>query len=398
MIGFPTYGCIPGQARPGTTLVRILWYVFGRPRARSASSCHLRAAASSAAIMDPHPAAAAAAARRRLGALTAHVVIAEAVSAASARAAVLGLAGRLVTRVGLSLERAAERAADAAADATDPDAVAPAGAAAASHSEPVATGVSAEGSVRVDLESLARFCAAAYERAGMPADAAASFGTTIAQTEAWRQSTHGIQQLFDGLNTLEGGIFKADAVPEIRRQSAGTAVIDGQRCMGQVAMELAKQVARKKAKQFGVAMVHVFNTGWLGALGNPLVELASEGLLAQAWCRSPTSADGKPPLDAAPFGGRESRLGTSPMAIAFPSGTQAESGASSVVVSDFSTAVMARSKANAMAAAGEMTSEPMFLEADGTPTCDPLSLVERGKSTQINSAFVHARSVPVHAY
>ena len=63
------------------------------------------------------------------------------------------------------------------------------------------------------------------------ADAAASFGTTIAQTEAWRQSTHGIQQLFDGLNTLEGGIFKADAVPEIRRQSAGTAVIDGQRCM-----------------------------------------------------------------------------------------------------------------------------------------------------------------------
>ena len=355
------------------------------------------AAASSAAIMEPHPAAAAAAARRRLGALTAHVVIAEAVSAASARAAVLGLAGRLVTRVGLSLERAAERAA-AAADATDPDAVAPAGAAAASHLEPVATGVSAEGSVRVDLESLARFCAAAYERAGMPADAAASFGTTIAQTEAWRQSTHGIQQLFDGLNTLEGGIFKADAVPEIRRQSAGTAVIDGQRCMGQVAMELAKQVARKKAKQFGVAMVHVFNTGWLGALGNPLVELASEGLLAQAWCRSPTSADGKPPLDAAPFGGRESRLGTSPMAIAFPSGTQAESGASSVVVSDFSTAVMARSKANAMAAAGEMTSEPMFLEADGTPTCDPLALVERGKSTQINSAFVHARSVPVHAY
>ena len=131
-------------------------------------------------------------------------------------------------------------------------------------------------------------------------------------------------------------------------------------------MALAKRIGKEKARANGVALVHVYNTGWVGALGNPLVELSEEGFLCHAWCRSPSSAEGKPPLDAAPYGGRESRLGTSPMALSFPAQSEGESG---TVMSDFSTAVMAFSKVKAMAAAVRAAFRPSttFLVAVHVP-------------------------------
>ena len=47
-------------------------------------------------------------------------------------------------------------------------------------------------------------------------------------------------------------------------------------------MALAKRIGKEKALANGVALVHVYNTGWVGALGNPLVELSEEGFLCHA--------------------------------------------------------------------------------------------------------------------
>ena len=305
---------------------------------------------------------------RRLAAISGHVVVAP--SAAS------GAIRRSLARLARGLADALDSAPDEAPPA---DEVAAAG---ASSSEPP---------VRVALDDLADFISSAFELAGMPAETAAEVGRTVAETEAWRQSTHGLAQLTDGLATLNSadGIFEAAATPRIASEAPATASIDGCRCLGnrkrfapgvfqrgrltqpslptgQVAMALAKRIGKEKARANGVALVHVYNTGWVGALGNPLVELSEEGFLCHAWCRSPSSAEGKPPLDAAPYGGRESRLGTSPMALSFPAQSEGESG---TVMSDFSTAVMAFSKVKAMAAAVRAAFRPSttFLVAVHVP-------------------------------
>ena len=82
------------------------------------------------------------------------------------------------------------------------------------------------------------------------------------------------------------------------------------------------------------------------------------------------------------------------MALAFPAATSSDAGNPvGVVMSDFSTTMMARSKAVALAAAEEMTPEPMFLEADGRPTCDPSALIERNGTPMLMGAFARSQGL-----
>ena len=149
---------------------------------------------------------------RRLAAISDHVVVAP--SAAS------GAIRRSLARLARGLADALDSAPDEAPPA---DEVAAAG---ASSSEPP---------VRVALDDLADFISSAFELAGMPAETAAEVGRTVAETEAWRQSTHGLAQLTDGLTTLNsaGGIFDAAATPKIASEAPATASIDGCRCLGE---------------------------------------------------------------------------------------------------------------------------------------------------------------------
>ena len=243
------------------------------------------------------------------------------------------------------------------------------------------------GSVTMELNALIDFCAAVFQSFGVKSAVAARLGRDIAQAEAWRQSTHGLDQLFSNVERLESGVFSAAAEPTVVTPSAGgTAVIDGHRCLGPVAMALARDVAVAKAREFGISIVHVHNTGWIGALGVPIAELVQQGFLVQAWCRSPTAANGEPPADAAPHGGSDIRLGTSPIAFGFPAAAEPASSANESLVpvlGDFSTTVSSRAAVEAMAESGAHSSVPRFREADGEPTTDPKAVTERDGSIML---------------
>ena len=89
------------------------------------------------------------------------------------------------------------------------------------------------GSVTMELNALIDFCAAVFQSFGVKSAVAARLGRDIAQAEAWRQSTHGLDQLFSNVERLESGVFSAAAEPTVVTPSAGgTAVIDGHRCLG----------------------------------------------------------------------------------------------------------------------------------------------------------------------
>ena len=114
-------------------------------------------------------------------------------------------------------------------------------------------------------------------------------------------------------------------------------------------------------------MVAVRNTNWLANLGVYMVPLVERGLLGQLWVQWSGA-----PGCAAPFGGIDKRLSTSPFSLAFPT-------SSGAMISDFSATASSMGKIARMDEKGERPPEPIYMTADGRPSDDPA--VARGEGS-----------------
>lgn len=216
---------------------------------------------------------------------------------------------------------------------------------------------------RVAMAKLIRFGTDLLAKKGVPRRRAAYVATVAVETEAFRQSTHGIV-LLSNLAEALGGRIDPKREPAVVRETAAAVLLDGERCLPSWAMKIARDKAMSKVRRTGVAYAVVRNCGWIAALGPHLLPAASAGLVATAWAQSSSCQD------CAPYGGIESCFSTNPIALAFPTDGDP-------VVADFSTATMSMGAAHALASAGRKTLAPRFLDRKGRPTCDP-AVVDRG--------------------
>lgn len=218
---------------------------------------------------------------------------------------------------------------------------------------------------RVPMPALVEFGVAFMTKAGVPPDKARHVAETVIETEAFRQTTHGLIQ-YARIHEWLGTTVDPTREPAVVRESDAAAMLDGDRCLPILVMKTACDLAVRKARAGGTAAVSARNCGWIAALGIHTARVARQGFLAQAWAQSSSC------LDCAPVGGRDACFSTNPIALAFPSDGDP-------VVADFSTATMS------MAATGELirhhrtTPVARFLDADGNPTCDP-AVVRKGGS------------------
>lgn len=199
---------------------------------------------------------------------------------------------------------------------------------------------------------------------GVPEDTAKVLTGVAVETEAFGVSTHGVVQ-FGYLCGQIGEAIDPNARPEVIKETGASALIDGGRAFGQLAMKMACDLAAKKAREQGVAMVAVRNSYWIGALSVYLAPLASDGLLAQAWAQTNTCKD------CAPFGGIDAKFSTNPVALAFPTGGDP-------MVADFSTAAMSMGKMGQLVRGGEKSEPALFMDRDGNVTDDPNVVKEGG--------------------
>lgn len=196
-----------------------------------------------------------------------------------------------------------------------------------------------------------------------PADAA-YVARIAAWTEAFRQSTHGIEQLAT-LSRRLGKSADPAVKPVLVRESAAVAAFTGHNCIGQLAMRQAIEVAVAKARKCGASVVTMANTEWIAALSPFLVPLAREGLVSILWCESDRGHS------CAPLGGVEARFSTNPMAFAIP--TEGDP-----IVADFSTTTMSNGAARTMRERGEVCDVPRFMDKDGNPSVDPVVIKSGG--------------------
>ncbi len=214
---------------------------------------------------------------------------------------------------------------------------------------------------RVPMDRLVEFGIALLKERGVPDESARKVSETIVETEAFRQSTHGVVQFRSAL----GAGLDAQAEPSIVADRGAMAVIDANRSLPILAMLLAREIASRKAREHGVAAVTVRHSGWIAALVPHVVALAREGLFASAWAQSSSCQD------CAPFGGMDTAFSTNPVALAFPT-------PEGPVAADFSTATFSMGATSAMIRKGQKTATPRFLDKNGQPSCDPAVMKDGG--------------------
>jgi LDH2 family malate/lactate/ureidoglycolate dehydrogenase len=112
------------------------------------------------------------------------------------------------------------------------------------------------------------------------------------------------QQLRDGIITPRPSIV-------VVRESGSTALVDGGGGLGHVAASESMARAIEKAREGGVGVVAVRDSGHFGAAGAYAALAAEAGMIGIATCTTPTPA-------VVPTFGRQARLGTNPLAFAAP--------------------------------------------------------------------------------
>lgn len=217
---------------------------------------------------------------------------------------------------------------------------------------------------RIPWERLVTFGVDLLTARGVPADKARFIAETQVDTEAMGVKTHGVA-LFGYFEGAVGRDIDPQAAPAVIRDSGAAVVIDGEGVFAHLAMRLARQLGADRARRFGVAMVAVRNTSWLGGLGVQLVDLARGGLMAQLWSQSSHCCN------CPPFGGIDPRFSTNPVAMACPMGDD-------VFLVDMSTSAISMGQLGKLKQSGAAAADRIFLDADGRATADPAAMAPGG--------------------
>lgn len=168
--------------------------------------------------------------------------------------------------------------------------------------------------------------------------------------------SHGVVRIPVYVQGIRDGEIDPKASPQVVRETASSAVVDGNKGFGQVAALCATEVAARKARTSGSSGVAARNLSHVGVLGYYGAILAREGLIGQAY------TSGFPRV--APWGGKGKLLGTNPICYAFP-----VKGSDPIVI-DVATTAVAGFKVIQAAKEGKPIPEGWAMDPEGAPTTD----------------------------
>ena len=160
------------------------------------------------------------------------------------------------------------------------------------------------------------------------------------------------------LQSIFDGTVKPGAPVEVRWTSNTTAVVDCGQNFGAVGANRAIETAIKIAGKHKTACVTTLRCSHVGRLGEYVEAAARANLIAIATCNSPVSGH-----FVLPWGGREGRLATNPIAYGIPA-------AGDPIVADFSTSVAPEGKIRAYRNREKALPTGWIVDAGGNPTTE----------------------------
>jgi LDH2 family malate/lactate/ureidoglycolate dehydrogenase len=213
-------------------------------------------------------------------------------------------------------------------------------------------------SEKIPLARLASFMADAFGAVGIPVDDAARIAALMARADASGADGHGIFRLPQYIRRIKAGAVNVKPQIRIGRETAATALVDGDNGMGHLVMSYATETAIAKAKTAGVAWVGVRMSNHAGPASLYASMPIEHGLIGLYMAVG--NANHLPP-----WGGIDMLLSTNPIAIGVPADQE------QAVVLDMATTVAAYGKVKTRAQRGEMMPEGWMMDREGKPLTDP---------------------------
>jgi ureidoglycolate dehydrogenase (NAD+) len=175
-------------------------------------------------------------------------------------------------------------------------------------------------------------------------------------------TTHGVSRLESyGERLLLGGI-KARPDIRIERVAATIAKVDGDNGVGTLVGYRALQAAMAMARESGTGIVFARNSNHFGPIAPYCYLAAQEGFASVIGSNSTATM--------APTGGREARVGNSPIGFGIPN-----PGARPIIL-DMASSVVARAKIRDAMKAGQSIPATWATDREGRPTTDPKAALE----------------------
>lgn len=204
------------------------------------------------------------------------------------------------------------------------------------------------------------------------------FAERTAEVMAWADlhgiDSHGISMVPAYYERHRNGRVRMDAEPRIVRQTACSALLDGDGGLGHEPSRQAMEIAIAKARQTGLAVASVRNSSHFGACGFYAEMAAQAGMIGMVATSTPT-------IQVAPAGGAEARLGTDPWAFAAP-GRPGEP-----FLLDMATTTVAAGRIRNKANEGLPVPPGWLLDQHGHPSSDPLEVQRGGYLTSLGGSL-----------
>jgi len=208
-------------------------------------------------------------------------------------------------------------------------------------------------------EEVARLSEALFQSMGVPPRDAQIVSDVLLQSSLMGHDSHGVIRVPEYLVHLSDGTSIAAATLEVITSGPSTASVDCGNGLGAVGGRRAAEVAIELAHNHGTSCVITRGCGHVGRLGAYVQQIAESGLIGIATCNSPVFGH-----FVLPFGGREGRLATNPMAYGIPS-------SGDPIMADFSTSVAPEGKIRYFRNSGKPLPAGWILDAKGNPSTDP---------------------------
>ncbi len=211
---------------------------------------------------------------------------------------------------------------------------------------------------KYQFEEIRAFIEELLKKGGLPADRAKRIADAQTEVEAFGVTTHGLTVASAYINMLQKAPEKATGEIKTLNDFGAVTTLDASAVFGLEGILAARDIVEEKARKHGIAITSILRTSWVGVIGYHLAALARKGYLCMAWAQMSGYTC------VAPFGGREGRVSTSPMALVMPNDPDP-------VVADFSTSAVASGKVWRWLSEGKKAPEPLFYDGEGKLSDEP---------------------------
>ncbi|XP_035521294.1 uncharacterized oxidoreductase YjmC-like [Morone saxatilis] len=214
---------------------------------------------------------------------------------------------------------------------------------------------------KVEVQGFIERCMIAV---GTKPNHACSLAEVLVEGDHRGHYSHGLNRMDMYVKDIQSGICAKDGEPEVEKESAATALVDGKNLLGPVVGNFCMNLAIKKAKEVGIGWVVAHGSNHYGIAGYYALQALKENMIGMSFTNTS-------PL-VVPTRGKECTLGTNPISVAAP----AKDGDSFVM--DMATSAVALGKVELHYRRGDPIPEGWGCDAEGKLTTDPEKVLNGG--------------------